>query len=171
MKKHFSFGLTLLLVGCLLLAGCGRQEPAAPSVASAFSCRVAVNYRELALQGELCRLPENKLQLTFDQPKSLSGVTIGWDGKDMTMELAGISVSVAPDKVPESALIKSLLGVLTATPDNGMLTEEGYVTEGQVDGLAYTLVCDSETGIPTALSVPENELSVVFSQMEATTDQ
>lgn len=156
-----------LLVGVLLcgLVGCGSAgNSKVQPVTKGFSCQVTVDYRELALVGELQCSPEGKLQLTFFQPSPLSGLSIGWDGQDMTMELGDVSVSVSPDKVPQSALIKSLLGVLSAKPANGEMTHEGYVMEGSVDGLAYTLVCDGTTGLPLSLSVPENELSATFTQ-------
>lgn len=171
MKKCHIFLIALLCVFSICLMGCDNtQEEDFIPVTAGFSCRFTVDYRELALQGELKRFSSGKLVLTFSQPQSLDGVTIGWDGENMSMELAGMSVSVSPDKVPESALIKSLLGVLQAKPDNVMLTDEGYVMEGNVENFAYTLVCDGQTGLPISLSMPENELMAVFSEATAFTE-
>ena len=89
----------------------------------------------------------------------------------MTMELAGVSVRIAPEKVPQGALIKELLAVLTAEHATGQLTDEGYVLTGEADDHAYTLVCDVHSGLPRSLSVPESGISATFSDAAVLTDK
>ena len=157
--------LTAMLAAlCLALAGCGAVGQTAPPVTEDFTCRVAVSYHGMALTGQLSRTVDGKLLMTFSEPASLSGVAIGWDGKTMSMELAGMSIGVDADKVPQGALIKSVLRVLTADLPQGTASEEGTVFSGEVDGTAYTFVCAPDTGLPLSLSVPEEELTVVFTE-------
>ncbi len=150
--------LMLLLVGCA--AGRGEVEP----ITDGFTCRAIIEYRELSLDTKLICLDSGKLYLTFNAPSSLSGITLAWDGQAMTMELGGISIDIAENKVPESALIKGLMHVLTADADSGTLSKEGYVLTGETEGMAYTLVCDPTTGLPRSLSVPDNELYATFTE-------
>lgn len=163
MKRRICLILSLLTVCLTLFSGCKKEESgAATPVVSGFTCGVNITYRALELQGEMTRNEDGKLLVTFSEPKSLSGIAISWDGEDMAMELGGLSVRVDESRIPQSALIKSMLRVLTAPPVDGSLTQEGYVMTGQVDGKAYTLVCEPDTGFLRSLSVPEDELSVTF---------
>ena len=167
MKQWISRAVSLVCgCGLLLLVSCGTGG-AAPAVTRGFTGDVTAAYGDLTLQGKIQCDADGKLRLTVSQPKSLGGVTIGWDGTDMTMELAGTSVTIPPEKVPESAFIKGLLAVLTAEQSAGQPTDEGTVFTGQVNGLAYTLVCDADSGLPKALSVPENGMAVTFTNVAA----
>lgn len=162
--------VSLLLAGMLIagsLAGCGNAggRPAEP-VTDGFSARMTAAVGDWNAAGALTCTADGKLTLTLEKPASLYGVTVGWNGRALTMELGSMSVDVDPDKVPNGALIKSLLRVLTATPDTGTLTDEGYVQTGTADGAAYTATYDPETGLIRALSVPEQALTADFSDAE-----
>ncbi len=163
MKRWFMATLALLLL-CGMLGGCTSKHPdnTAQPVTVGFSCRTIIQYHELELQAQLSRQESGKLLLAFSLPKALDGVVLGWNGEAMTMELAGMSVTVPTDRVPQGALIQRLLQVLCASPSDGTVTDEGYVMTGEIDGEAYTLVCDPQTGLPRSLSVPTEELEATF---------
>lgn len=158
--------VALCLTGC---AAGGKNSHAQPVTAD-FSCEAEIRYRELELEAKLTRLTDGKLILGFVKPHSLSGITLGWDGTDMTMELGGMSLFLAADKVPESALIRCLLRVLAASHPAGTETPEGYAITGEAEGLAYVLVCDPQTGLPRSLTVPEEELTATFTDAARLTD-
>ncbi len=162
MKRWLRAVAALLAVVCL--SGCANSHPdnVAQPVMEGFSCQAAIHYRELEVITQLTRQTDGKVVMTFSLPKSLSGITLGWDGVDMTMELGGMSMALPVDKVPESALIRCVLDVLAAEHPDGSETEEGYTITGEVDGKAYVLVCDSATGLPLSLSMPEEELEATF---------
>ena len=162
--KRWVIPLTVWLVAVCLIAGCGTPS-SAPPVTDGFTCHAAMQYREMAVEGELTCTTDGGATLSFILPKSLQGVTLGWDGDAMTMELGGMSLTVPPEKVPESALIRCLLAALTASHPEGSLTDSGYVIEGEAEGVAYTLVCDPTSGLPLSLSVPDEELEAVFTDM------
>ncbi len=161
----------LCCLSLLLLVGCAVGKKEVQPVTRGFTCRTAIEYRELELDGQLTCFDNGKLQLAFSRPLSLSGITIAWDGENMTMELGGVSIRVAEEKIPESALVKGLLQVLTAEAAAGVVSKEGYVFTGEVDGQAYTLVCDATTGLPRSLSVPENELHASFTETSLLTSE
>ncbi len=161
----------LLMIGCMcamLLGGCGSgsSKPVQP-VTDGFSCRMEATYGDMTVAGTLTCPDKETLRLQFEQPASLSGVTLGYDGAGITMELAGMSLRLDPEKVPQSALIRLLASVLAATPSGGQWTDEGYAVTGQIGDRAYTLVFDAATGMPDQLSVPEDGLQAKFTSQIA----
>lgn len=165
MKHRILFGILTALLCTAMLFGCGkRRNDAATPVTAGFTCEVGIVYRGLDLKGELSRTQDGRLLVTLSEPPSLSGMAISWDGKEMAMELGGMRVPVNAANVPQGALMKSLLTVLTASPTAGKITDEGYVVQGEVDGKAYTIVCAPDTGLIRSLSVPDDELTVTFNE-------
>ena len=163
MKLRIPFVVCATLCCALLLVGCGKsRSEAAKPVTAGFRCQVSITYRDKQLEGQLSRVQDGRLQMLLSEPPSLSGMAINWDGKEMTMELGGVQVPVNAANVPQSALIKSLLSVLSTQPTDGELTDEGYTVRGEVDGKAYTIVCAPDTGLIRSLSVPEDEMTVTF---------
>ena len=153
----------------LLLSGCGRtRADATPPVTEGFACQTAIRYRDMELQGQLTRTSDGKLTLAFSLPKTLNGVAVGWNGSDMTMELGGMSIAVPAEQVPQGALVKRLLQVLSADHGDGAVTEEGYAVSGEVEGETYTLVCDPATGLPVTLTLPAEGLEVTFTEVTLT---
>ena len=147
----------------LAVSGC-KAPPATTPITEGFSCYATVTYREMAVEGQLTCSDDGEMSLAFTLPKSLQGVALRWDGAAMTMELGGMSLELTEEKVPQSALIRCLLQVLTAPHPDGSETEDGYVVQGETEGAAYVLVCDPTSGLPRSLSVPEQELEAVFTE-------
>ncbi len=171
MKYRRLTPLLAVALCAVMLFGCGkRRDDAAQPVTTGFTCEVSIAYRDLALKGQLSRSQDGRLLVTLTDPPSLGGMAISWDGKEMAMELGGLRVPVNAQNVPQGALVKSLLSVLTTAPADGEMAEEGYVIQGEADGKAYTLVCAPDTGLIRSLSVPEDELEVTFSEISLLTD-
>ena len=165
MKHRILFGILTVGLCATILFGCGKsRDDAAQPVTAGFTCEVGIAYRGMELKGQLSRGQDGRLLVTLSEPPSLRGMAISWDGKEMAMELAGLRVPVNAENVPQGALVKSLLTVLTAGPTDGELTDEGYTVQGEVDGKAYTIVCAPDTGLIRSLSVPDDELTVTFNE-------
>lgn len=167
--KLWVLRLCAVLGAVVLLTGCGGASSVDP-ITSGFTCHTAMQYREMAVEGTLTCSTDGRATLAFTLPKSLQGVTLGWDGDGMSMELGGMRMDVPTDKVPEGALIRCLLTVLTASHPTGELTDEGYVIHGQADYLTYTLVCDPHAGLPLSLSIPDEPLEAVFTDVTRLSD-
>ena len=171
--KHWIWVVIVVAVigGLAFLSGRKQEVNAAQPVTDGFTCAVEIDYRQLSLKGQLSRMADGRLLATFSEPSSLSGVAISWDGEDMAMEIGGLSVPVSADNVPQGALVKSLLTVLTAELTDGETTQDGVTYTGDVDGKTYTVVCDRDTGFMRSVSVPEDELEVTFFDMALLTDK
>ena len=159
MKKWVCTVATAALMLCAV--GCTRDKPA-ETVTDGFTCRVAAVYREMNVEGDLYCAEDGDLSLTFSLPKSLQGVTLGWDGDEITLALGDMKMDVPADSVPQSALIRCLSRVLTAPHGAGSDTDDGYVVKGEVEDTAYTIIFDSASGLPRSLSVPDEELEAIF---------
>lgn len=165
--KHAYTRLLAVLCTVLMLAGCGTPSTA-PPVTDGFTCRVAMQYQDMAVEGDLTCTRDSGASLTFTLPPSLQGITLSCDSAGMAMELGGMHLTVPADAVPQGALVRCLASVLASTHPTGVLTEEGYVIRGEAEGVAYTLACDPTTGLPLSLSVPTQNLEAVFTDVTAT---
>ena len=116
--------------------------------------------------GQFSCSADGRVNMVFSLPKSLDGVTLGWTGSEMQMQLGGMTITVSEDSMPDGGLIRCLTRVLAAVkPEDGKREDTDYVIRGDMDGTAYTLVCDAENGYPKTLSVPEEQLEVTFSEV------
>lgn len=165
--------LALLLMGTIAgtLAGCRAGKTTAEPVGDRFTCRVEAAYQSMKVAGKLTRRAAGTLELAFSEPDSLAGVTALWDGETVRLELEGMSFSVDPATVPESALGEELIAVLDAAArgDGSRTQEDGrLVVRGTGSNGDYVLTCDPETGVPQTLSVPGIPLTVTFSELQQT---
>ena len=161
--------LGLIVTGMwFVTAGCAPKTQA-PPVTTDFSCRIQANYGDMAVTGELTRHSAGTLELTFSQPDTLDGLTALWDGETVTLQMYGLSFSVDPASVPESALGEELIAVLDAAlrgESQGRQENGNMVFEGQGKNGAYTLICNGESGYPVSLTVPSLPLYAEFSEFE-----
>lgn len=160
--------LCAVLCAALLLAGCGAPSAVSP-ITDGFTCRAAMQYGDMTVEGDLTCTREGGASLTFALPPSLQGITLVFNDSGMAMELGGMQLTVPADAVPQEALIRGLAAVLSATHPTGVLTDEGYVIRGETEGGTYTLVCDPASGLPRSLSIPSQQLEAVFTDVAAVT--
>ena len=149
----------------LCLCGCGEKNTIDP-ITDGFTAQAAIQYKEMEVEGEFSCSTDGRVSMVFSLPKSLDGVTLGWNGSEMQMQLGSMTLTVAEDRMPDGGLIRRLTDVLTAVrPKNGNREGEDYVIRGEAEGVSYTFVCDAETGLPKSLSVPDEGLTASFSQV------
>ena len=163
--KRFFGRLAIATAALLCLCGCGKQTTIDP-ITDGFTAQAAIQYKGMDVQGQFSCSTDGRVTMTFSQPKSLDGVTLGWNGNEMQMRLGGMTITVAEDSMPDGGLIRCLTRVLsTVEPKQGKKDGADYVISGDAEGTAYTLVCDATTGLPKTLSVPDEELTATFSQV------
>lgn len=153
----------------VLLAGCAVKRPPTEPVSEGFTCTVQATYRDIPIQATLTRETAGALTLEFHEPSTLNGLTARWNGEEVTLSMYGLSFSVDPATVPESALGEELLAVFDTVrrgegernAENGTLTVNGNGENGE-----YTVVFDEKTGYPLSLSVPSLPLVAEFSNVQ-----
>ena len=163
--KRVCVRLAAVLTALLCLCGCGKKAAVDP-ITDGFTAQATIRYKEMDVAGQFTCSTDGRVAVAFTQPKSLSGVTLEWDGSEMRMRLGSMTVAVAEDRVPDGGLIRCLTQTLSAVqPKNGEVEGEDYVLHGDAEGVAYTLVCDVTTGLPKSLSIPDEALTAEFTQV------
>ena len=163
--KRF-FGILLVSVTVLLcLCGCGKKTTIEP-ITDGFTAQATIRYKEMDVKGQVSCSTDGRVTMVFTEPKSLDGVTLGWNGTQMQMQLGGMSIEVAEERMPDGGLIRCLVQVLSdVEAKKGKQDGGDYVINGEAEGKAYTLICDAKTGLPKSLSVPDESLTATFSQV------
>ena len=157
--------LAIVAMAFLCLCGCGKKGDIHP-VTDGFTAQTAIRYKDMDIQGQLSCSTDGRVNMVFSLPKSLDGVTLGWNGSEMQMGLGGMTITVSEDSMPDGGLIRCLTRVLAAvSPGGGKSEGADYVITGVSGESSYTLVCDVATGLPKSLSVPEEQLEVIFSEV------
>ena len=164
MKRVFGI-FSVAFVALLCLSGCGKKTAIQP-ITDGFTAQAAIQYKGMDVAGQFSCAKDGRVTMTFSQPKSLDGVTLGWSGEEMQMRLGGMTITVAEDSMPDGGLIRCLTRVLTTVePKKGNQDGGEYILSGKAGETAYTLVCDAATGMPKSLSVPDEELTATFTQV------
>ncbi len=165
MKRFCAFLLPVLLL--VTLTACGKRGGTVLPITGGFSARVAIAYGEQSLEGKLDVGDDGGLTLAFSAPKTLAGITLGWNGEQMTVQMGDVTVDVDPERVPESALMKSLLEVSNDVRAlmQGEGLPNGYAVSRTVDGMTYTLTFDPDSGFPSSLVVPDQQLNATFTEV------
>lgn len=89
--------------------GGGAETP----VTTGFECDADLTYRDMQVKGHLTRLTTGTLTLDIDEPETLKGMTMQWDGETVSVKMYGLSFGLDPAAVPETALGRSLLAAWT----------------------------------------------------------
>ncbi len=163
MKRFCSL---LWIVSILLcLCGCGK-EPAIEPITDGFTAEATIRYKEMDVKGQFSCSSDGRVTMVFTEPKSLDGVTLGWTGTQMQMQLGGMSIAVKEDSMPDGGLIRCLVQVLSNVESKKGKKDGGdYVISGKIEEKAYTLVCDAKSGLPKSLSVPDENLTAEFAEV------
>lgn len=165
--------LVLSLVFVLTFCSCAKKKKAEQPVTTGFECDVDVQYKDMNVKGHLTRTSAGTLRMDVTEPKTLNGLSMEWDGNNITFKLHGLSFGVNPDSVPQSALGKSMLEAFDAAlgvRDSGTVTKDGLSTTGQSAAGAFELISDPDTGALLTLKIPSSELTATFSNFSIKTN-
>lgn len=152
-----------LAAAFLLLSGC-QAAPPTPPCTEGIDYRITATCGELTVSGTLTRPSPATLSLALTEPATLKGLTLRWDGTQLTATWHGLSVPLNREELPDTALIEGLIGALEAAPaaENRTVTEEGVLTEGNLNGNAFHLLSDPTTGALIKLEIPTLAITVAF---------
>lgn len=155
-----------LLIGVTALSCAKTGKKAEKPVTTGFSSDVNVQYGDMTVKGHIQRSTAGTMTMDVQEPETLKGLSMVWNGESVSLKLHGLSFNVNPDTVPQSALVKSVLQTLdSAMPlkEDGELTDEGLLTTGSGPAGDFTLLSDPETGNLKQLSIPSIDLVATFS--------
>lgn len=159
-RRALALGLILVLP----LFGC-RKAKAAEPLSTDFVCAFHAQYQNMTVDGTLTRHTAGTLLLEFSNPETLAGLSAEWGDESVRLRYKGLSYTVAPDSLPESALGESLMAAFDAAARGEGTRKEtdGSVTVNGLSGtVPYTYVYDKLSGAPLSLSAPSIPLDVTF---------
>ncbi len=158
--------LLISLVATFSFTACFKKNRTEQPVITGFSCDVDVKYQDMNVKGHLTRDSAGTLILDIEEPETIKGLSMHWNGETISLKLYGLSFDVNPETVPQSALGKSLLSVLDAAignQDGGEITEDGLMTKGTTVSGEFEILSDPQTGKLLMIRMPSNGLSAEFS--------
>ncbi|MDD4546688.1 MAG: hypothetical protein PHR24_05275 [Oscillospiraceae bacterium] len=172
MLRRLTGLLLILLSVSLIFTSCSKKSKSEQPIMIGFSCNIEVKYDEMNVKGYLTRSAAGTLCFDIAEPETLKDLSMQWDGSEISIKLNGISFNVEPDKVPQSALGKCILGALDSAlgvRDVGELTDEGLLTKGVSSAGDYEIISDPATGNLLNLRMPSVKLEATFSDFKLNT--
>lgn len=177
MPRRFSLLLGLLTALSLLFcAGCSSEpQTQEPPAVTGFSCDTDVSYQDMHVKGKLTRMEEGTLTFALDEPESLDGLTMKWDGETISFELYGMSFGVDPEQFRKAPLGQSIVNALDAvgqTEAAAANAEDGsaVVTGTSVSG-EFELAFDPASGQLLSLRFPDLGMNATFSNFQTVTSE
>lgn len=118
----------------------------------------------MQIKGHLTRLTTGTLTLDIDEPETLKGMTMQWDGETVSVKMYGLSFGwiLPPCRKPPWREPSRRPGRRPASLGGGEVTENGLVTNGEAAGGAFTITSDPETGSLLSLELPSAQLKATF---------
>jgi hypothetical protein len=163
------WNMVLPLVLLLGLAGCRGNNAGgtgrAATVPERFSCQITARYKEREISGGLRREGAGTLELTVEEPETLRGLRMIWNGETFRAEMEGLVYETGAGTLPEGALGSCLLRVfdtITVSGKKGTAIREGLQIQGETADGPFIVVINPDTGAPRSLELPSAELTAVF---------
>lgn len=171
MKKLFSSVSVLL---ALFLTACSAPmkttEKRQNNLNSAFNSDVTINLDKLTAEGKIKRLGDNKWEIEFESPNTLSGVNLAFNEGTVDASYKGLSFSVPKSALPVKAMITNLIEAVDTNARSeelkGSENDEGmFEINGSLEGGEYVLTVDS-SGYISSFDMPNNLLEMSFSNLQ-----
>lgn len=163
--------LLLLFPFLLSFCACSKMNSKEEPVTTQFECDVDVQYGDMNVKGHIKRSTAGTLYLEVNEPATLDGLTMEWNGENISIKLYGLSYNINPDVIPQSALCQGIVDALDAaveTGKSGEATEDGITTTGECSSGEFTILSDPSTGNLLSLTVPSLEMIANFSNFTVT---
>ncbi len=171
MKKLFS---SVIVLFSLFLTACSSPmkttEKRQNNLNSAFNSNVTITLDKLTAEGTIKRLGDNKWEIEFESPNTLSGVNLAFNEGTVDASYKGLSFSVPKSALPVKAMLTNLIEAVdtNARADElkGSENDEGMLEiSGSLEGGDYVLTVDSN-GYIAAFDMPNNLLEMSFSDLQ-----
>lgn len=159
---------------CLMLAGCGDKSAVSADEArilsglsSPFHTSASIRYGSLTAETTVARDSPLSCTVVFTAPESLRDMAYTFREESVELSYKGLQFSFDPSGVPDRSAAKAMVSALAAATQ-GTLTQarrQGNELEAQGTGPRglFTLLLDAESGALIKLSVPQEELEIIFS--------
>lgn len=173
MRFNFrKIGACAVVALSLTLCGCGSKMPfvqRAPSFDTTYTVTADITYDKVKAKAELTRVNSTEWTFNFVEPKELSGLSISLNDKKYSASLDGLSFSAADSAVYAAApqVIAKAVSLLSGATNDKLTAADGVLTfTDEIDGKRVTVTADERTGSLISLKLPNQKLSVSFSDQK-----
>lgn len=173
MRFNFrKIGVCAVAALSLTLCGCGAKMPfvqRAPSFDTTYTITADITYDKVTAKAELTRVNSTEWMFNFVEPKELSGISIALNDKKYSATLDGLSFSAADSAVYAAApqVIAKAVSLLSGATNDKLTASDGVLTfTDEIDGKRVTVTADERTGSLISLKLPNQKLSVSFSDQK-----
>ena len=161
--------VSLLLVFLVSFAGCAKGSDAQNvSMDDEFSCIANVHYNGTKIKAFITKQSSGYYTIEMIEPGNLKGIVLQWDGGDLSVGYKGLSVSIDPALLPDTAFGSILINSfnMAAKKDGYQITNDGEIVklEGISESGAFSIVLDKTTGTLISVDVPSMNLSATFEE-------
>ncbi len=154
MKKILS-----LVIGLLLLAGCGKAE-VTPTL-NGITFNADITYYNENYKGECSVSQDGTVVLKITEPESLEGYTLTAERDKMTVEFLGLTFTPTENNMAFSGVFGDIYNCFCEIIEEGNSAKKKGDIYELSSGKEYTLTV-SPTGLPQSLMLPDERFALYF---------
>ncbi len=166
----------LLIVFVILMSwGCSRKESSekvspedvSSTVAKPFDAKATIKMKDLVMTADVNRTAEGRATVQISEPKTLSGMSFAYDGKDVLVSYKGLTVKLDENSRLVSGAASIIVNAINAASSpsgiNVSLDGKLLTVTGKSDSGQFKITMDKKSGAMATLSLPELDFECNFS--------
>ena len=169
-SKRILSKLSALIVVLLLIAtlcSCNISLPGKPNITSLnFKTDARISYKSYdIIECKMVSVEDGPLTIDIEKPVLLSGLQLICQNGGCTIKVGSLSYDADINKFPQVGFGNILRQSLILAKDSteAEKNDDGtWTIKSQLDSSHIELLIDGKTGYPISLSIPEEEIKVVF---------
>jgi hypothetical protein len=159
--------VSLSLFSCDKLPGSGAQIADTP-----FSAHMEIDTEKADFVVNVKRLGMGLWEMEVVEPLNIAGLTISYDGQNISTAKDGFTVTQQVDAVADSALFlqvfRTLDNAIAALEPDGKIVDGKYVLSGSIPVSNYEIIFNPETNTPEEIKLPESAITAYISEFRLT---
>ena len=177
MKRFLNFFVSTLLIFCLIFfSSCGSiSNVIEKKHLFDFTTDAQISYKDYdLLTCKIKSVKDGPLTLDITKPVLLSGLSLVCENEGMTVKLGNLSYEADLKRFPQLSFGNDLRKSLISAGESTQIikNEDGtFLIKVQLESCHAELLLEKETYYPIRLVIPEDELTVSFSNFTPTQNQ
>lgn len=150
----------------MILSACQSQTSSAPHIITDFESNVSITQDDKTYEGKILHTPEGINSLTFIAPESISGLTMGFDGKKYTLGLGELSGEYTSNPILSSAGAGNIIAAIDSLSGAQELkslskSDNSETFAGVFSETKYEITIDGKGNIKN-IKIPKHKISCEF---------
>ncbi|MEG1448821.1 MAG: hypothetical protein RR048_02105 [Oscillospiraceae bacterium] len=174
MTKKITKCLCMFFVFAIILTGCSTSKKNNEQIKSEaslqstkpFTTQAKFEYGGLSANLNISKEQEQKYDILFTSPESLSGMAFSVDGDKIQISYRDINMKMTTDEFFDSSVIKMIVSSLNkVTSQNGVdisIDSDKIIVGGSLDNGNFELILNKENMDMLSLCVPSADFKLKF---------